>query len=201
MKKTPALAATLILIAATATACGANTTSGTSDAKAKTWFTENCPTQTTNIRESIVQGKPGGATLGTAIIQGPINPPAALDESTKKIGLYTQDKLTGQMNEQTQLKSTDTLCLDPQTRKDTTKRITNPETQQNYTYMRSPEYSEGIWVGVDMSELPEGFSVDEKLTEKCDLSWWPAMGITNFEGVGKSDAEIAKYALTTSNDC
>lgn len=206
MKKKPVIAAALFLIASTATACAAN------DNSDQEWFAENCATQTADIRESIVQGKPGGAVVGTAIVQGPIKPPSGLDESTQKIGLYTYDKASAQMIQEGEIKSADPYCLEPITDKNADLRMSLPQSQvegdlqkdQNeadFTMLRSPKYPEGIWVGLHISNLPKGFSVDDKLEDQCPLSWWPSTDISPVGDAIKIDSEVAKYALTTASDC
>lgn len=201
MRKTTALTALFILVAATATACSPGSEGGVSKADAKTWFADNCPTQTADVRKTVVQGKPGGETVGTAIVQGPIKPPAALGDSTQVIGLYTQDKLSGELQEHGELSESDTFCMDPELKNDPSRRITNPATQQSYTFLRSPKFPEGIWVGQDSSELPRGFLVEGTSVEKCEKEWWLAPELVNIDQAKPASFELAEYELSKSSNC
>src|SRR5699024_11064405 len=73
------------------TACGGQ-------AQDNAWFEENCPVQISDVREHFEQGGPTGKVVTTAMTQGPMNPPAGLDDSQHaRIGLYTNDEPSGSM--------------------------------------------------------------------------------------------------------
>lgn len=201
MKKTSALTALLILVAATATACSAGGEGGISNKEAKAWFSENCPLQTADVKETVVQGKPGGKTVGTAIVQGPIKPPAALSDSSQTIGLYTQDKLSGELQEHSELSVSDVFCMDPRLQNDPSRRITNPATQQSYTFLRSPKFPEGIWVGQDSSDLPRGFFVEATSVQTCEKEWWLATDLVNIDEAQPASFEQAEYEVSKPGNC
>lgn len=173
MKHAPVIvgiAATMLL-----TACGGQ-------AQDNAWFKENCPVQISDIREHFEHGSPTGEVITTAMTQGPINPPAGLDDSQHaRIGLYTHDELSGAMELEREISANDTFCLELGI-KDAERRLT-VDTRANeiegdlhgdvheadFTLLRSPKYPKGIW---SASDLPRGIEITQDLPAQCSLQWW-----------------------------
>lgn len=203
MKHAPVIvgiAATMLL-----TACG-------DQAQDNAWFEENCPVQISDVREHFEQGSPTGEVITTAMTQGPINPPAGLDDSQHaRIGLYTHDELSGAMELEREISADDTFCLEPGI-KDAERRLT-VDTRANeiegdlhgdvyeadFTLLRSPEYPEGIWAGLPASDLPRGIEVTGNMPEQCNLQWWPMKEI-DYDNAAKATQDVAGL-ITTQEDC
>lgn len=187
------------------TACGGQ-------AQDNAWFEENCPVQISDVREHFEHGSPTGEVITTAMTQGPINPPAGLDDSQHaRIGLYTHDELSGAMELEREINAGDTFCLELGI-KDAERRLT-VDTRANeiegdlhgdvyeadFTLLRSPEYPEGIWAGLPASELPRGIEGTENMTEPCELEWWPPEAI-DYGSAAKAEQDIAGI-ITREEDC
>lgn len=202
-KKARALAGTLILIAAV-TGCGG------SDAEAEAWFDENCEPLVGDVRETFTQGAPSGDVVGEAIAQGPITPPADLDDSPQSIGLYTYDELSETMTQEAELATGDLFCLEPSIgdadRRETIDapniegEITVEGYNADFTMLRSPEYPEGIWVGIHNSDIPTGFTREEDMATECALGWWPALDVVDFENAGSTETDLAA-GIAGFEDC
>ena len=205
MKKAAALSA-VSLLALTATACGG----GGFDS---TWFDENCSTEISDVHETINQGQPAGAVIGEAMTQGPIHPPANLSDSEHaRIGLYHYDELSGAMELEREVTSDDVFCLEPE--------IHDPERRQtidtraaevegdlhgdvyeaDFTMVRSPEFPDGIWMGLHSSGLPRGIHVTEDMPEECALEWWAVTDEIDLNATGQGGS-LGANALTRAEDC
>lgn len=200
-KKAPALAGTLILIAAVS-GCG-----GGADAEA--WFSENCEPLVADVRETFTQGAPAGDVVGQAFIQGPLTPPADLDESPQSIGLYTYDELSGTMTQEGEVASGDLFCMeqsiDDEDRGETVDapniegEITVEGYNADFTMLRSPDYPEGIWVGIHSSEIPKGIAQEDEMTTECALGWWPATDVADFQNAAAADTELGSGVEGSEN--
>jgi len=186
------------------TACG-------SQGQDTAWFEENCAVQVADVRESFENGKPAGEVISQAMTQGPIKPPAALDESQyTRIGLYTHDELSGAMELEREVSTDDVFCLEPEL-KDADRRLTI-DTRENqvegdlhgdvyeadFTLLRSAEYPEGIWAGLPASELPAGIEITESMPEQCPLQWWAAVG-TDYSDAIDAKQDIAGTIASQEN--
>jgi len=187
------------------TACGGQ-------AQDNAWFEENCPVQISDVREHFEQGGPTGKVVTTAMTQGPMNPPAGLDDSQHaRIGLYTNDEPSGSMELEREINADDMFCLELGI-KDAERRLTVDTRQHeiegdlhgdvyeaDFTLLRSPEYPEGIWVGLPASDLPRGIEITENMPERCELQWWPTEDI-DYGNAAKAPQDIAGL-ISTQEDC
>lgn len=203
MKKNTALSGVL-LITLTATACGGG---GIDTA----WFEENCPTALSDVHENLDQDEPSGEVIGQAMTQGAITPPADLDSSEyARIGLYSQDDLSGAMTLEEEISSEDAFCLEPAIGQgDNHQRVDTREAEiegdlhgdvyeVNFTLVRSPDYPEGIWMGLDQSGLPKAIEITEPMPEECALEWWAADETLEDAGEGEP---VANFVVETAEDC
>lgn len=178
------------------TACGGQ---GQDDA----WYEENCEVRVADVREKFEHGEPTGEVIGRAMTQGPIKPPAALDDSAhERFGLYISDELSGAMELQREVSASDVFCLEPgiadpdrrvsiDTREhDIEGDLHGDVYEADFTLLRSEEYPEGIWVGIPISALPSGIEITEDMPEQCNLQWWPAGGI-DYDSTTEAEGDIA----------
>lgn len=184
------------------------------------WFTENCPAEVNNIREDYdTTGDdmiPEGDVVGEAMLQGAIRPPAALDNSTEEIGLYTYDELSEEMVLETTATSDDLFCFDQgiaterddrQIRVDShqiTGEAHDEDSDQSFTELRSPDYPDGIWVPINFTSMSEsrggGFEVSEEWGE-CSLEWSPATDITPVDDAPEAEREVVGTSVISPDDC
>lgn len=176
------------------------------------WFEENCAVQVADVRESFENGKPTGEVISKAMTQGPIKPPAGIEDSQyTRIGLYTHDELSGAMELDREINADDTFCLESEL-KDADRRLTidTRESQiegdlhgdvyeADFTLLRSPEYPEGIWAGLPASDLPAGIEITNPMPEQCELQWW-AMEDVDFNNAVEAGQDIAG-TIIRSEDC
>lgn len=206
MKKNATALSGITLICLTATACGG----GDVDTA---WFDDNCPTEVSDVHESVDQGQPSGDVIGQAVSQGPIHPPSDLESSEyQSIGLYTYDELSGAMELEREVTSEDAFCLEPDI--GSSERSETVDTREaevegdlhgdvyevDFTMLHSPEYPEGIWVGLHRSDLPDAIEITDDMPEECALEWWAATEEIDVDAVGDGEP-IAGHALTRADDC
>lgn len=196
MKRTLATAAALLFSATGLTAC-----SGSDDSK---WFAENCATKTATIQE-----RPGEL----AIISGPLAPPAALEDSSLKLGYFTYDELNESMKQEDSLEVGDTICLDRTLESDNT-RWKSVETTKiegeakdetldstDFTFVRSPKYPDGIWINQFSGDLDDSYEISDLTGEKCANQWWPTVTKEEAEAASASEIEIMQYEASRRDAC
>lgn len=204
-KKAPALAGSLILIAAVS-GCGG----GGGGADAEAWFSENCEPLVADVRETFTQGAPAGDVVGQAFIQGPITPPADLDESPQRIGLYSYDELSETMTQEGEVAADDLFCMEPsiddEGRGETIDapniegEITVEGYNADFTMLRSPDYPEGVWVGIHSADIPKGVAQEDEMATECALQWWPAVDVVDFQDAAAAGTDIAS-GVVGPEDC
>jgi len=174
-----------VVVAAILSACSSE---GQADSA---WYEKNCDVEVSDVREKFEQGEPTGEVIGEAMTQGPITPPAGLNDSEHaQIGLYTYDELADAMELEREVEPDDTFCLEPAIRDKDNRMSLDPSRsviegnlhdegyeEVDFTKLRSEEYPEGIWVGLGIDQLPQSIEVSDNMPEQCDLQWWSAKGL------------------------
>jgi len=205
MKKTLTLAG----IAATGLSLGACSSGGQDNA----WYEENCAVEISDVRDQFEHGKPTGNVIGTAMTQGPVQPPAGLDDNQHaRVGLYTYNELADAMQLEREVTSEDTFCMEPEIR-DPDRRKTlepsrsviegdlhNPQDYEvDFTLVRSAEYPDGIWIGTGIDQLPQSIEITDNMPEECANQWWSANGL-EFSGTTKAE-DTTGSTLNRAEDC
>lgn len=184
-----------------------------SEGQDNAWYEENCAAEVSDVREQFEQGQPTGDVIGTAMTQGPIKPPAGLEESEHaKIGLYTYDELSDTMELEREIDSDDTFCLEQSIREQDQRLALDPSRstvegdlhdegyeEVDFTQLRSADYPEGIWVGLDIDQLPQSLEITDNMPEQCELQWWSADGV-DFTTAAKGEDKTGS-TLVRAEDC
>lgn len=205
MKKTLTIAG----LAAIGLSLGACSSGGQDNA----WYEENCAVEISEVRDQFEHGKPTGNVIGTAMTQGPVQPPSGLDENPSlKIGLYTYDELADAMQLEREVNSDDTFCMEPEIRDPDRSKTLEPsrsdiegdlhnseEYEVDFTLIRSAEYPEGIWIGTGKDGLPQSVEISENMPEECVNQWWSASGL-DFKGAAKAE-DTTGSTLNRAEDC
>lgn len=177
------------------------------------WYEENCPVEISDVRDQFEHGKPTGNIIGTAMTQGPVQPPSVIDENPNlKIGLYTYDEPADAMQLEREVTSDDTFCMEPEirdpdrnktlepSRSDIEGDLHNPdEYEVDFTLIRSAEYPEGIWIGAGKDGLPQSIEISENMPEECVNQWWSSNNI-DFEGATKVE-DTTGSTLNRAENC
>lgn len=177
------------------------------------WFDENCATEVSDIHDAVEQGHPQGDALGEAVTQGPIHPPADLDNSEyEHIGLYAQDDLSGAMELEREVSSEDVFCLEPEIRDAERSQTIDTRDSEvegdlhgdvyrvDFTRVRSPEYPDGIWIGLHRSDLPQAIEPEEDMPQECAREWWVAAEEIDLNAAGQGEP-VGSHAVTRAEDC
>lgn len=187
------------------------TTSCSSGADEQAWFEDNCSTKTAKVTAVNDQGQTTEETSGEAAVQGPINPPAGLDDSSARIGMYTYDELDESMTYEEDVTSDSVFCMEPSVEDEERSKTIEAANisgdlhedlaRGDFTKLRSPEHPDGIWLNLHRSDIPEGISLSEDSTEQCGESWWLDTDRADLDNAEAADETISSHNVESLDDC
>lgn len=208
MNRTHPALVTIIISAAAFSLASCGSDPGPDD---KAWFNDNCPTQTADVRD-VDKGEFVGDSLGKAIVQGPMKPPANVEDDSEAVGLYTLNEASGKMTEEGQVATGDVFCMEPATDESSNSESVDigdidgslhaeaDEYTVDFTKLRSPKYPDGIWIDRHTSDLPTAIDVDDA-PNQCELNWWTSSDFLDPDADYPSNGEIEKFELADTADC
>lgn len=211
--KTTPLAASVLLIGLLATACTsddnpeqepAETAEQQNDPRA--WFEEHCPMVTAPVEDEET-----GEQVGTAMIQGPMRPPAGIADSSAGLRTFTYDEIGDEMVSEGELSPDDLICLeqdmgDPERQMDHNTEVADEvwDGESSFTEVRNPHNEDGIWVAERFqitTNTANGILLEETSPdEQCEADWSAATDITPTEEADHTDEPITPISMI-GDDC
>lgn len=205
-KKTSGMCGAVVIAAvAGLSACGGSDAAGPDD---EAWAAEQCPVQTASIYQS-VKGKLTGDSLGTAITQGPIVPPAGTTGDSA-VGLYELDDVAGTMTHMEDAAVDDVFCMEEALTASDREMTVDVEaingaehpdaTSVDFTFIRTAKYPDGVWIDRHESDLPSSIPADEA-SVTCSSQWWTASDLVNSEELPEAEGKVGLHSVADSGKC
>ena len=211
--KTTPLAASVLLIGLLSTSCTPNDeNSEREDAEAaeqqndpRAWFEEHCPMVTAPVEDEDT-----GEELGTAMIQGPMRPPAGIADSSADLRTFTYDEIGDEMVPEGELSPDDLICFEQDIREPDRQMDHDTEVadevwdgESGFTEFRDPHNEDGIWVAESFT-VPQnnlGVSLEgNSADEPCETDWSAATDIIPTDEAEHTDEPVTPTVMV-GDDC
>lgn len=172
----------------------------------RAWFEEHCPLVTVPVEEEET-----GDQVGTAMIQGPMRPPAGIADSSADLRIFTYDEIAGEMVSEGELSPDDLICFeqdmgDPERQMDHETEVADEvwDGDSGFIEVRDPHNEDGIWLAESFlitENTRKGVHIEENgADEPCETDWSAATDIIPTEEAEQTDEPITSIHVIGA-DC